>query len=473
MVTNWLPDIQSRQGPLYVRIADCAEADIKVGRLAAEAKLPPQRDLAYDLGVTIGTVTRAYALLRERGLVSGEVGRGTYVQSGLAANQNQGADPITVNFGGTRAMSPPPGKLRFDTTAAADVGQSEAIGRLMMEIATTHPGEIASYTRVLSPDWQEAGRRWLANGDWSPDPASIVPHMGAHAAVTAIIAAVSGPGDRIVSEHLTYSQVARSAMLTGRQIALVDSDGDGIIPEDFERVCAREHPKVAFIISSGQNPTLATLPESRRREIADIARRYNVWLIEDYIYGGMIGDGIPLLAQIAPDRTFLVNGLSKSVAAGVRGAWVACPIHFAQRVRVTQKLVTGGLPFVLAELAARMVLSGAAHEIRGKVVREIATREAIARRVFSGHAFRSHPHMPFLWLKLPEPWLSGTFKQAAFNEGVLIDDEDEFKAGRSDRVYHHVRVGFSEGTSRSAIEDGLATLRRLLDDGPSAYVGVT
>lgn len=473
MVTNWLPDIQSRQGPLYVRIADCAEADIKIGRLAAEAKLPPQRDLAYDLGVTIGTITRAYALLRERGLVSGEVGRGTYVQSGLAANQNRGLDPITVNFGGTRAMSPPPGKLRFDTTAAADVGQSEAIGRLMMEIATTHPGEIASYTRVLSPDWQEAGRRWLANGDWSPEPSSIVPHMGAHAAVTAIIAAVSSPGDRIVSEHLTYSQVARSAMLTGRQIALVDSDADGIIPEDFERVCAREHPKLAFIISSGQNPTLATLPESRRREIADIARRYNVWLIEDYIYGGMIADGIPLLAQIAPDRTFLVNGLSKSVAAGVRGAWVACPTHFAQRVRVTQKLVTGGLPFVLAELAARMVLSGAAHEIRGKVVREIATREAIARRVFSGHAFRSHPHMPFLWLKLPEPWLSGTFKQAAFNEGVLIDDEDEFKAGRSDRVYHHVRVGFSEGTSRSAIEDGLATLRRLLDDGPSAYVGVT
>ena len=77
MVTNWIPDLASRQGPLYVRIADCAEADIKTGKLPAEAKLPPQRDLAYDLGVTIGTITRAYALLRERGLVSGEVGRGS------------------------------------------------------------------------------------------------------------------------------------------------------------------------------------------------------------------------------------------------------------------------------------------------------------------------------------------------------------------------------------------------------------
>ena len=81
--------------------------------------------------------------------------------------------------------------------------------------------------------------------------------------------------------------------------------------------------------------------------------------------------------------------------------------------------------------------------------------------------------MPFLWLKLPEPWLSGTFKQAAFNEGVLVDDEDEFKSGRSDQVYHRVRIAFSEGVNRSAIEDGMGTLRRLLDDGPSAYVGVS
>jgi DNA-binding transcriptional MocR family regulator len=140
---------------------------------------------------------------------------------------------------------------------------------------------------------------------------------------------------------------------------------------------------------------------------------------------------------------------------------------------VTQKLVTGGLPFVLAELAARLVLSGAADQIRAKVVEEIRAREAVARRIFKGCNFRSHPHVPFLWLKLPEPWLSGTFKQAAFDEGVLVDDEDEFKAGRGERIYHRVRIAFSEGISRTAIEDGMTRLRRLHDDGPSAYVGVS
>jgi DNA-binding transcriptional MocR family regulator len=465
-MTNWLPTLDTGTGPLYVRIADEAESAIKSGRLPHGAKLPPQRDLAYDVGVTIGTISRAYALLRERGLVTGEVGRGTYVQASDASGTISPRDPVSINYGGTRAITPPPGKLRFDTTAAIDVGQAETVGRIMAEIAAAHPGEISSYTRTLSADWLEAGRQWLSSGDWMPGAEQILPQLGVHAGVNAVIAAVSGAGDRIVCEHLTYSQVSRSANLMGRQITLVDSDQDGILPEDFERVCAREHPKAAFIMTSGQNPTLATIPLSRRKDIVDIARKYNVWLIEDYLYGGMIGDRIPLLAELAPDRTFLLNGLSKSVAAGVRGGWVACPPHMSQRVRVTQKMVSGGLPFLLAELSARLVLSGAAGEIRDRVLTEIGGREEVVRELFAGKEFRSHPRLPFFWLKLPEPWMSGTFKQAVSDADVLIDDEDEFKPARSSRVYHHVRVGFSEGRDRAISVEGLKTVRRILDQSP-------
>src|SRR5688500_8536845 len=78
-MTNWLPDLSTGAGPIYIRLADRIENDISQGTLPAGTKLPPQRDLAYDIGVTIGTVGRAYALVRERGLVSGEVGRGTFV----------------------------------------------------------------------------------------------------------------------------------------------------------------------------------------------------------------------------------------------------------------------------------------------------------------------------------------------------------------------------------------------------------
>src|SRR5688572_15948241 len=110
-----------RPRPAYARIADQIEQAIAGGVLTAGTKLPPQRNLAFDIGVTIGTIGRAYHLVRERGLVSGEVGRGTYVLDNTEMRPAEQADPMTTALAGTRAIKAPPGKLRFDSTAAPDI----------------------------------------------------------------------------------------------------------------------------------------------------------------------------------------------------------------------------------------------------------------------------------------------------------------------------------------------------------------
>lgn len=469
-MTNWLPNLEIGSGPLYVRLAERIESDIGSGALPAGAKLPPQRDLAFDLGVTIGTVGRAYALARERGLVSGEVGRGTYVlgEERSVAEIGQSV-PLPPMAAGTRAIAPPVGMLRMDSTAAPDVGQAPLLERLTGEIMQDRPDEIASYTRTFPQSWLEAGSRWLGKDGWAPQPSSIVPTMGAHAGVLAVIAAVTAPGDKIAFEELTYSSMVRSANLIGRRSVMVRIDHHGIDPDDFERVCAQQHPKVLFCVPTLHNPTAAILPLDRRERIVDIARRYNVWLIEDDIYGALAENAPSLLAELAPERTFLVGSISKAVAAGVRGGWVACPPHFAARVMTAHKMTTGGMPFLLAELAARLVMTGEARAIHNQVIAEIEIREAMARQTFAGLDFTSHKNAPFLWIKLPEPWLSGTFKNAAADEGVLIDDEDEFKAGRTEITYHSARIGFSALKTREQVQEGFVTLRRLLDSSGTGY----
>ncbi len=468
-MTNWLPDVTAGTGPIYVRLADQIETAIADGTLPAGAKLPPQRNLAFDIGVTIGTVGRAYALVHERGLVSGEVGRGTYVLPPAEANSASPADPIRISWSRSKLPDADPAILRFDTTAAPDVGQADNIGEALSAIMREHPLDVTSYTRIFPPHWFEAGARWLARGNWRPLPESIVPALGAHAAIMAVIAAVTAPGDKVLFEHLTYSRISRSASLIGRRTVLAQTDGDGLLPDEFERLCAQQHPKLAFLMPTAHNPTAVCLPEDRRRAIAEVARKYNVMLIEDDLYGAMTGDTRPLLAEFAPERTFVVGGFSKSVAAGIRGGWVSCPAHFSQRVSNAHKMVTGGMPFMLGELCARLVMTGEAAAIRRDCIAEVSLRESAARHIFAGHELASRPGVPFLWLKLPDPWLSGVFKNAAFREGVLIDDEDEFKAGRSDRAYHRVRIGFSTQSSASEAERGFHILRRLLETGDAGY----
>ncbi|CAN7556470.1 PLP-dependent aminotransferase family protein [Mesorhizobium amorphae] len=466
-MTNWLPDLTTGSGPLYQRLADSIESDIDRGVIDAGAKLPPQRDLAYDIGTTVGTVGRAYQLLRERGLVSGEVGRGTYV----LAQQSEVATPEFAQpaVQGTRYVDAPPGKLRLDSTAAPDIGQGAIVADMLLRTVQDHPHEISSYTRDFPERWFEAGARWLSRNSFRPAADAIVPTLGTHAAVMAAIAALTTPGDYVAFEHLTYSQISRSAGLIGRRTALVASDEGGIDPDDFERVCAQKHPKMMFLMPTAKNPTLVTLSADRRQAIARVAREYNVVLIEDDLYGDLTDDPTPLLAEYAPERTIVAGGLSKSVAAGVRGGWLACPPAYRHRIRVAHKMMTGGLPFLLAEVGTRLVLSGQAGEIRKRCIAEIGARIAIVRETLSGFEFRAKDSVPFVWLTLPDPWLSGTFKNACLEHGVLIDDEDEFKAGRSEHVFHGVRFGVSQPRRREDIAAGVAVIRRLLEEGRAGY----
>ncbi|MCC0055822.1 MAG: PLP-dependent aminotransferase family protein [Rhodobiaceae bacterium] len=468
-MTSWLPGTLEGTGPLYLRLADRIESDIDNGLLAPGEKLPPQRNLAFDIGVTIGTVGRAYALLHERGLVSGEVGRGTYIleRNGLSP---AAPAPVMAPAGiGTRHVQAPDGLLRMDSTAATDVGQSHAIEAYLAAITRDHPHEIANYTRTLPEHWLAAGADWLAAPGWRPQEAGIVPALGGHPAILAAITAITNPGERILIEEVSYASVARSASLAGRRITTVALDEQGIIPDDLERVCAREHPRMLFLMPGIQNPTLAVMPEDRRHAVVEIARRYDLWLIEDVIFGSLVEDRIPSLAELAPERTFRVGGMSKSVAAGIRGGWISCPPGYTARIHAAHKLLTGGMPFLLAELAARLVLDGEAGRIRQAVREEIAVREAIARQTLAGFEFSSHPHCPFMWITVPEPWQSGTLKKAAENDGILIDDEDEFKSGRTERAYHRIRVGFTVPGERDAVTRGFTTLRELMRGGNAVY----
>ncbi|GAB4532064.1 MAG: PLP-dependent aminotransferase family protein [Roseibium sp.] len=497
-MTSWHPQIPEGDGPLYIRLADRIAEDIATGALAAGAKLPPQRDLAYDLGVTVGTIGRAYAVIRQRGLVNGEVGRGTFVLGSAPAavleedakpdldrkigpaagvpgaptsSWLQGAmtPPSDTAFAGTRISVPAPEAVRFDSTSAPEIGQAEAIRHLSAEITKDAAHEIASYTRTVPDNWRRAGRLWLARAGWEPAEGSIVPTTGAQAAIMAIIAATTSPGDRIAFEELTYSSISRGAALTGRRPVQVERDDEGPLPEDLARVCARQHPKLLFVMPTMHNPTLGLMGEQRRRDIVSIARQHNLWIIEDEVYGSLRETSLPPLAALAPERTFHVGSLSKSVTAGVRGGWVASPLSHAQRVYTAHKMLTGGISFLLSELSARLVLTGAADGFRLKILDEIAARHALVREHLGDYEMNAAPDGPFFWLKLPEPWLSGTFKAAAAAEGVLIDDEDEFKSGRSEKVYHRIRFGVTNPLTRTETATGLGILRSLLADSGACY----
>jgi hypothetical protein len=111
-MTIWKPDLSRFKGPKHLALAEAIREAVDAGTLPPDSQLPPQRDLAFALGLSLGTVTRAYKDAERRGLLRGEVGRGTFVhrpESGSgppnlsnAAHADEGPIDLVMNL-------PPPG----------------------------------------------------------------------------------------------------------------------------------------------------------------------------------------------------------------------------------------------------------------------------------------------------------------------------------------------------------------------------
>src|ERR1700756_1401108 len=101
---DWIPLLGDTEGPRYLALVQSLENDVQAGILKPGTRLLPQRDMASQLSLSVGTVSRAYAEAEARGLISGEGGRGTFVQRPRPPANTTGSAQSTINL----ALNVPP-----------------------------------------------------------------------------------------------------------------------------------------------------------------------------------------------------------------------------------------------------------------------------------------------------------------------------------------------------------------------------
>ena len=118
---------------------------------------------------------------------------------------------------------------------------------------------------------------------------------------------------------------ACSPQIAGVRLHGLDIDADGIVPESFEAACRSLRPRALYCNPTVQNPTTAIMPAERRAAIADIARRYDVSIIEDDALGRLHLDAPKPIATLAPERTWYVMTTTKCLSHGLRLAYLVAP----------------------------------------------------------------------------------------------------------------------------------------------------
>lgn len=457
----WKPDITKFDGPRYLALAGAIAEAIDSGELARGAQLPPQRDLAEFLGVTVGTVGRAYNIMKKRQLVSGEVGRGTFVCGGV--------DQTMPNFLPERI----PGTIDFACYRSPVSGLSEELAHAMAQAgarAALMPAHKYPPAEGLLSH-RSAGAQWIKRSGLNVTPDRVIACAGGQQALLVAISALVSAGDTLLSEAVTYSGVNSVCSILGRKLRPVAIDKEGIVPEALDEAAAISGAGCLYLQPTVQNPTAALMSEGRRQRIADVARRRGLVLIEDEGgFSDMTDRPLPL-AHFAPERTIHISSFGKSVTPALRVAFIASPPVLWERLVNTLHALTlanAPLPF---EIASIMIADGTADAIARRNLTELRARHQAALKLLAGWEVSSHPAAFFQWLGLPAHWSAAEFCEAAHREGVSVVPSDNFTVGDAapPRAF---RISVNPAQKASVLAKGIEILTRLARERPQPRMTV-
>ncbi|KUL94244.1 GntR family transcriptional regulator [Bosea sp. WAO] len=449
-MVDWTPDLTRSDKPRYLAIAEAIAEDIVSGRLSAGDRLPPQRQLAARLAVDFTTVARGYVEAQRRGLVASRVGQGTFVKAPV---RQRAVAPELVDL----SMNLPPEPDDPALIARMREGVAEVSADLISLLRYQGFGGARS-DKVAAAEW--LGRRGLAPAF---ERLFVVP--GAHAALLGILNVLARPGDVVLAEALTYPGIRSIAAQLGIRVAGLAMDGDGIVPAAFAEACERLKPKALYLNPVLHNPTTLTVPEARRVELAEIARRHRVAIIEDDAYGFVPAVSPLPFAVIAPELTWHVAGLSKCIGAGLRIAYVVTPDArsgwpFAAALRAASVMASP----LTAAIATRWIEDGTADAILRFVRADANARQRLAAEVLAPGSYRADPLSFNLWLELPAPWTRSAFAGHMQATGIGVAASDVFAADGNPP--EAVRVCLGGPQSRDAVRNALEFMAHALGHPP-------
>ena len=449
---SWAPDFSQRTGPLYKVIAEKLEEDIHNGLLTPGTKLPPQRELADFLDINVSTIARAFKKKKKKGIICSTIGNGTFIASDAAANPFLLPEDDSL---GIIEMGPV-----FPTKNV-----NEIIVKYLKKM-TMEPdfSELFQYGQSNGTAWQKkSAAKLMEKAGYNVQPQQLLLANGAQNAITATLAGLFQSGDRIGTDEFTYPGIKTAANMLGIRLIPIQQKNGEMSAEGILYACKNENIKGLYIISDMHNPTTHTLSETSRKQIAQLAQKEKLLIIEDAIHSLLLEKPFAPIACYAPEQVIYISSLSKVVSPGLRLAFIAVPETYKQKITEALYNLNISVPPMMAELVCRMITSGDMDKILEMHRSENKKRNAIADTYISSHELLGKPEGIMRWLILPEGMTGEEFAAKAYQKGVRVYGAERFAVGNTKHV-NAVRIAVAAPDNHRQLAKGMEIIRSILDE---------
>ncbi len=462
-MTIWQPDLTHHKHARYLAIADEIESGITAGLLPPGSQLPTHRALADQLGVTVGTITRAYAEAEKRGLVTARVGSGTYIRD----NKQPLASQFAIMAEEQRSL------IDFTQNLPVPADNQQILQQTLRDIAADAScNELLGYQpeRGIKRQRQWA-QQWLAAKGAITSADNITITCGGQHAITLALACTTRPGESILCEGLAYPGLNAVATQLGIKATGIDMDEEGIIPQQLEQHCQQGHYRALYCTPVAQNPTNADMSQHRREEILRIAERYHLWIIEDAVLTTGYNSDSAYFYTLNPTRSLLIFSHSKVQAGGLRVGYLVTPDRLNANVANSIRAHCWFTSSLTVEIAQRWADKLTEQRLQEKMQQQLKQRTELAKMHLRGFDCRISEHSFHCWLKLPEPWRALEFQARMKEKEVGVLAAESFAVG-SYPAPQAIRISLSAPSTLEQVERGLQMITEELRQGISSRLSV-
>jgi DNA-binding transcriptional MocR family regulator len=395
-------------------------------------------------------VSKAYAEAEQRGLISGEVGRGTFVVDRRRGVLNDKSQRQSIDL----ALNVPPA-----------TGAEELVAKTLGEMAAD--GGAAALFDYLPHqglrEHREPMAAWLADRGIDAIPDRLVITHGAQHAISLAMGLVAPQASIVLTESLTYSGMIALASTAGYRLHGVMMDNEGLLPEALDSAFAETRSRVLYCMPSLQTPTGAVMSEARRDVIAQIVRDHDAYLVEDDTYAFLFESSPHSLTSRLPERSFYVTSFAKCLAPGLRIGAVQTPEQYRDRC-INAVRATGWMAVpVMAEVVARLIINGDLDRQVALKRESAARRNEIACQVLGDWITPLSPVAAFhVWLPLPAGRTLTALVAEAARAGITVAPPHALRP--NDLSSLGIRLCLGAPASESILESALIKIRQILEN---------